>query len=264
MKLLSLLALISLACAQFYSTVSIPVLSLKHIKATKGTPLILKSRPNAGGAYKGQVSRLHQVRAFLGTGGSGVQVRAPIDCWNPQRVAFRAITASSSNPDFAELFDTSLINFPAIYLFEDGKYEIYSGSTTTHSIKAFISTYSGKLTKSIPSAGHFFMPLWSQMSKYVKPLTPFTDLLEIGEGLQVVLGLVVVLLPLVVLGCFLWEGGEEADEAEKQAEFEADKRVEEGDGEDVKLVRKHTRQKSAAYAKEKPEMRTRRTHTKGY
>eukprot|EP00826_Nyctotherus_ovalis_P065358 TRINITY_DN9606_c0_g1_i1.p1 TRINITY_DN9606_c0_g1~~TRINITY_DN9606_c0_g1_i1.p1 ORF type:complete len:103 (-),score=23.41 TRINITY_DN9606_c0_g1_i1:27-335(-) len=102
------------------------------------------------------------------------------------------------------------------------------------------------------------MPLWSQMSKYVKPLTSFTDLLEVGDGLQVVLGLVVVLLPLVALGYFLQESGEEKDGSEKQTESE------ENYDEDVKLNRRHTRQMSAAYAKEKPEMRTRRTHTKGY
>jgi len=162
---------------------------------------------------------------------------------------------SDKDSDFSKLFDTSLLNFPSIFLFERGKYEIYNGITVLHALETFIHNLKSKLTKPIPSTKYITLPLWSQLCEYARPLTPLTELFEIGSTLHVVVGLIIIILPLLFLACFSLESNEETIEAQ------SDNLGNEDSSED-QPIQKYNRRTVSVYSSRKPGIKSRRAYTK--
>jgi len=111
---------------------------------------------------------------------------------------------SRDDTEFSYRFDTSDFKLPAIFLFREGRYEIYNGTKTAGSISKFAKEYSLRLTKFIPNESDYSTCILNTIKKSVAPLLLLTNYLGLGElpsWLCIVISLIILFLPLILLGC---------------------------------------------------------------
>ena len=106
------------------------------------------------------------------------------------------------------------MEFPSIFFFEEGKYQIYKDPTTTDAIKSFVRKYKGNLTKRIPESKYFFMVFWDELNIYITPFMPVAKLLGVDSNkiLKVLIAIAVIILPLLILGCLFIGNSEDEKE----------------------------------------------------
>eukprot|EP00826_Nyctotherus_ovalis_P064500 TRINITY_DN9461_c0_g2_i1.p1 TRINITY_DN9461_c0_g2~~TRINITY_DN9461_c0_g2_i1.p1 ORF type:complete len:219 (+),score=16.37 TRINITY_DN9461_c0_g2_i1:208-864(+) len=121
---------------------------------------------------------------------------------------------SQEDAEFSYKFDTSELKPPAIFLFKNGRYEIYNGTRTAGSIAAFAKEYNRKLAKQIPPESDYFTWILSALKKKIIPLLILARYLGLGNfpnWLCIFVSLVILFLPLILLG-FLCQSIDEEGE----------------------------------------------------
>ena len=121
----------------------------------------------------------------------------------------------SRDEEFGKHFDVSSLRYPAIFLFRNGKYEIYNGTKVSKEIITFAQSYKDTILKAIPEKKSQTELIWDDIKRNSVPFIYFIDsigLKILPDYLKAMLVITLLLLPLLVTFCLCWWKEEEAED----------------------------------------------------